>query len=512
MLLGSLPDPINILPLSGGWRATSMAGKAAANMTRAQAIAAGARAGINTGVIEGAAGAALADAIVLPDLAARGEDVGFVDLMLDVVFGGVLGGGLGALGGGVAGYMGKRRADTLAGLEARAQQELARLEYEDLLTWQEFGTPDNDFLLRADAPEPFTQTPDNFLAPDSPLDFFGITRNDDADLVRAGLNGRDKRDIMRAVEKALADMAAGQPVDVGPVLRESHALSRAYDLVRDNPLDGQADDVLAMLEPEDLERVLVHRGPAIERDGEIVVHGRAVKKAAGSKRGFGLVKIIFGHGEKGNKSPAMPPVTREDVISLPQFVREYEPVQKDYGTSGDGVTRWNIPRDDGKHLVVVAGRGQDGSDSRLVSMYVEDATQMPSQRKIHSGSPLPSARLGEGYATGGIDVLSRTVGPNGSTDGTINPDRPTVNFATERQDGFSPAPPLREGQWAEVPEADATRTLDAELEARLADLAVQGKLDETDMALLHESAERQAMAARYEELGHAVLECVLEAE
>ena len=64
-------------------------------------------------------------------------------------------------------------------------------------------------------------------------------RNDDADLLRSGLAGREKRDIMRAQEKALADMSAGRPVDVGPVLRESQALNKAGNLMRDFPLDGQ---------------------------------------------------------------------------------------------------------------------------------------------------------------------------------------------------------------------------------------------------------------------------------
>ena len=64
-------------------------------------------------------------------------------------------------------------------------------------------------------------------------------RNDDADLLRAGLAGREKRDIMRAQEKALADMSAGRPMDVGPVLRESQAPGKAGNLMRDFPLDGQ---------------------------------------------------------------------------------------------------------------------------------------------------------------------------------------------------------------------------------------------------------------------------------
>lgn len=57
-LLGSLPDPVNVLPLGGGMRAASLAGKTG--------LKAAVKAGAKAGVVEGAAGAALSDAIVFP--------------------------------------------------------------------------------------------------------------------------------------------------------------------------------------------------------------------------------------------------------------------------------------------------------------------------------------------------------------------------------------------------------------------------------------------------------------
>ncbi|MGE9986007.1 hypothetical protein ACQRA4_10130, partial [Desulfovibrio sp. SGI.169] len=76
-------------------------------------------------------------------------------------------------------------------------------------------------------------------------------RNDEADLLRAGLAGREKRDIMRAQEKALADMAAGQPVDVGPVLRDSQALRKARALQREFPdSEAGASSGKTALEPD----------------------------------------------------------------------------------------------------------------------------------------------------------------------------------------------------------------------------------------------------------------------
>lgn len=145
MLLGSLPDPVNVLPLGGGVRAASLLGKAGLKA----AIGAGAKAGI----VEGAAGALLSDALTLPDLAARGEDVSFVDVMLDTTFGASLGGGLGALGGGIGGYLGKRRAQAQALLAERALLRHAELlreadvrEKAALAATTEFGALDNNFL------------------------------------------------------------------------------------------------------------------------------------------------------------------------------------------------------------------------------------------------------------------------------------------------------------------------------------------------------------------------------
>lgn len=87
-LLGNLPDPVNFIPLIG---------EAGAGASIAR------RAGI--GALEAAAGTALQDTLVIPDLKARGEDVGFADAALDVMFGAALGG---MIGGG-AGWLDKTR-------------------------------------------------------------------------------------------------------------------------------------------------------------------------------------------------------------------------------------------------------------------------------------------------------------------------------------------------------------------------------------------------------------------
>lgn len=206
------------------------------------------------------------------------------------------------------------------------------------------------------------------------------------------------------MEKALLDFEADRPVDVAPVLRESAALGRAYDRVLADPLGGPPDEVLAAIRPEDIEAVLVHRAPAVMRDGEFVVQGASLKKIGLAKRGFGLVKIIFAHGEKGNKTPSMPPVTREDIVELPRTLRDYFPAEAE-GTS----TVWRILREDGKHLSIVTGSGQDKYAARLVTMFVDDKNAHLSQKKNRPSSlTLPGERSQD--TSQGISVFT----PDGS--------------------------------------------------------------------------------------------------
>ena len=150
-----------------------------------------------------------------------------------------------------------------------------------------------------------------------------------------------------------------------------------YRRVKTDPLGGPHDEVLAALSPEGLKQVFLERGPAIMRDGEIVVQGRALKNEGLSKRGFGLVKIIFRHGEKGNKRPDMPLVREEDVVNLPRYIREFEP------TKETNTYRWTIPRKDGYRLIIVLGENPKSTGMRLVTMFV-DNPDIPVSKSVTS--------------------------------------------------------------------------------------------------------------------------------
>lgn len=482
MLIGSLPDPVNFVSFAGGAAKAQAVLRAAAGA--GAAAKAGAIAGMKAGVIEGALGNALADAIVLPDLAARGEDVGFTDLMLDTVFGAIIGAGMGSAGGALAGYVGAKRLVRL--------EELTRL----MESGERHGGAEGAARMEED---------------------FHLPRNDDADMARASMSGRDKRDAARAVEKALSDFSAGRPVDVGPVLRESQALGRAYDTVRENPLGGPADEVLASLSSPEFERILVERGPAVEGpEGEIVVKDDAFVKTHGS-RGWGLVKILWRHGEKSEAAPRFQ-VTREDIVGMPQRIREFAPVQGATKRVSKRETRWTIDNGDGTRTVYTIAKRKKGPEApTLITVFRTglDIYGASEKRKAPYvlGGREPSHTTGR-VARGKSPNYQDTAGggfahssPEAKGKDTISTGRPNVNFAVEQRENYAPAPDV------EAHDAQGAReAADAATLQQLDEMTAAGRMDEESARALAESRDMAARAEQYDDLGQSVIECIWKAE
>lgn len=162
---------------------------------------------------------------------------------------------------------------------------------------------------------------------------------------------------------------------------EAAAVAKAYDIVLERPL-GPVNDPLVRLQPEDIGDVLVARGPAVLKNGEIAVEGK----------GFGLVKFIFRHGEKSTKAPELR-LAKEDVTALPKVLREYEPTQ----ISADGMKREyrvKLPHPEyGERSVVFAiTRFGEQGDQHVVSAYIERKPTGPFS-KNKSDSPGSSDRV-----------------------------------------------------------------------------------------------------------------------
>ena len=232
-LLGSLPDPINLLPLGGG----AAAGSGAATLGRA--LLRGAKAG----AVNGAVSTAVSDALVLPDLASRGEDADFVDLLLDTLAGCFLGGVFGT-----PIFLTSSLDSGSFVRAARAGDAPAPFA----------SSPDSDFLARAGVEAtPFDRTPDGDLmaragyaeavpdasgeataarAGDAAVDAESLpARNADNDLLRQGWTAGERRAVARAADLNLENMDDGRSAEVA-------ALERDYDSIEPLPLPQRPDD------------------------------------------------------------------------------------------------------------------------------------------------------------------------------------------------------------------------------------------------------------------------------
>ena len=330
-----------------------------------------------------------------------------------------------------------------------------------------------------------------------------------------------------ALRASVAQLAEGRNVHVDPVVRaEQAALRQAFEEVTERPI-GPLDDPLVRIRPSEFETIVVQRGPAFQRGEEIVVQGNALKKLFGTRRGFGLAKIIFKHGPKSSKDPEFQ-VTADDLARFPTVVREFEPSRVDGGPEGPTFTKEFRVRNGEKELVFSVSRFQRGdATDQLVTAFVQDPKRKSgdeqfSRMKSAAAAGSPDSVVSQARDTAqGISVFA----PEGqaATPDTLNirPDREDFkNIARNiaREAAARDADPANESavdfeasrrvrEAAEKAPAqsldDASATAEADFLAEQIDvLRGQGLLDEADaaeiatLAELTEKAESLAKGAR----------------
>lgn len=367
----SAVDPINIasafIPVVGEARYLNMLRAASGPLGRA-----GVRLGV--GAAEGFVGAAAVEPLVYLLAQSEYQDYTANDSLHNLMFGTVLGGGLHAGFGAVGDRLGISALARSNQADAVRAVELARLEADK---------------VKADALK-------------------GAGLADDVDVLKHAQNlnmanpfpsslelawrqlGPEERHAVWQV--ALADAAEhGRLVHTAEFMRlldERRQLGEAYDNVRARP-QGPIDDPLVRIQPADMERILVERGPASVKDGEVTIAGR----------GYGLVKFIFKHGEGSAKAPGRA-IARDDVLAFPQVVRDYAPFE--HGAPGrEGYRREWIVERNGRQIIYATTRF-DG-EHHTVTMHVLD-------------KPRELSRRLEGESAGGA----------GSPDGIVPPERDTA--------------------------------------------------------------------------------------
>jgi hypothetical protein len=179
-------------------------------------------------------------------------------------------------------------------------------------------------------------------------------------------------ELARAMEYALGEMLDGRPIDVGRILRDTHVIGKVHDRVLGDPLGGPANEVLAVLRSPEFEKILLERGPAaLNKNGEIVVRGKDIGRMGYDASGFGLVKIIWRHGEKSETDPRFQ-VTREDAMRLPEIFDGYVPEISGRKRQGG---RWSVDAGDGMSLVVAVGKRRGRVEKTTITLFRTNDTE-----------------------------------------------------------------------------------------------------------------------------------------
>ncbi|HFD16854.1 MAG TPA: hypothetical protein ENJ38_11205 [Rhodospirillales bacterium] len=184
--------------------------------------------------------------------------------------------------------------------------------------------------------------------------------------------GIDRRTAHRLHRELLPEtlraVRRGEIADVDRLLRERDDLRRAYQRVLDEPA-GPADDPLVRIRPEDIEASIVARG-GFKGIGDVRVKGA----------GWGLVKFVWRHGEKGPK-PRAKQVTMEDVLRFPEVIRTRHP--RTVGPQRE----WVVARPDGERVVYVDSPVSGREGRRVVTIHVLDD---PSAKDVSPIRPVGS--------------------------------------------------------------------------------------------------------------------------
>ena len=276
---------------------------------------------------------------------------------------------------------------------------------------------------------------------------------------------------------ARQQLEAGEPVSVAHrIAAEQSQLDAAYQRVLDSPA-GEAFDPLVHITPDDIEGVVVARGGW---------HGRGDVEVKGA--GWGLVKLIWKHGEESPKAPELQ-VTREDVLNFPEIIRRFDPAEEATADGNRG-RAWRVVRPDAEgapRVVTYADSLINGQKGRhLVSVHVLDdahaKTAVLSKEKTgvdpESSGLILQSRAGD-TAPGVLHSAGQetSVNPNIAQGGIVEKVRDVVSRLLGQEE---PPPDAKAPRQAPTPEQAraqdiATRNPDAVIrtedgDVRLADL------------------------------------------
>ncbi len=463
-LIGSLPDPVNFIPFANGMKAAS-AGRGALR-----------------GMIEGAAGTAVVDAVVLPDLISKGEDLGFADALLDIIFGAALGGALGGIGG----YVGT------AGVERMLREQ---------------GAADGNALAR-DLPEAASDAPhagENAASPENAAP--PSLRNEDADILRASLDPTSRRALVRGMEKALADIHADRPVDVGELIDGTRTITHIqYQsfIAEIERSDAFTDVNFGRLRPDlkdFLNAIRTEEGVSLLEGDSLIIPANVVRK-------FHEKRMLEGHMSADDVGQLLLDVFHRDA-DIASDTR-YPHIQAVVAL------RKNLSE------IGFIGRNDKTGETVIKSVYYEktpkvhkrlggDGSRSVKERALDSGGrgiphPVDGAEAPP-FAASRLSAVQNQE----PVKTTITAPNIYVNYAVEAADEFTPAPPLSRETRAPADElrVDPDTGLLPE-EVKAAELEAAGHVAPEDRDALLAAREESRRVPEYDNIGQGVIPCILE--
>ena len=105
------------------------------------------------------------------------------------------------------------------------------------------------------------------------------------------------------------------------MMYQGYKIGKAYDRLSQNPFAGNGADVIARMKNHSGEPVLLQRGEVIRgKNGNVIVHGKALGRETGTFQNYGLNKGIYRHG-----------VNRYDAQRIPRIIKNNPVETNDFG-------------------------------------------------------------------------------------------------------------------------------------------------------------------------------------
>lgn len=445
-LIGSLPDPVNLIPVVG---------------PVAKGATLGAR--VARGAAEGFIGSAIGTAIVSPIAADKGEDISFSDIALDLTFGSLIGAGVGT----ASGLFHNRRVKSMSGDKDQLRKALV-----------DSGMDEASALSKAD------QTI-NVLADVAERSELSMN-------LRKNLSGLDRINAGRLMDKTISALINGESIDIGSWAKELGAqqLINKASAITSKHLSTQASPQRILSQQNQTVQPGKTDYPSVTVISKNGVTTKPTDFLSFSKKKYNKnkqhsidVEIKDGYGITSVRIEDSR--MRNDVIaSVPKIMRDFEPV---------------INSQDGKMWV----SNIDRNKQLIIYDEVVDGKQMITAQ-LNLDNPLPVSRS----LVGGKSVESPV--QDASSIKVSSVDGQQINTTMDQQNFSVPSkPPTVDFMSEKIDLPNVDKAVESSIDFEFNSLVNEGKITNDELIELRTIDEEIASINKLEEATLTSLECIV---